>query len=108
MRRCKGPEGFVLISDAAPSAGLPDGSYPVWGETLTVSEGAVRNASGGLAGILGTLQGKGINVEYMYAFVQKSEGNAVLIFRFDEADKAIAVLKQAGVRVLSGEEMQKL
>jgi len=50
VRRCKGPEGFVLISDAAPCAGLPDGSYPVWGEMLTVSEGAVRNASGGLAG----------------------------------------------------------
>jgi hypothetical protein len=32
----------------------------------------------------------------------------VLIFRFDEADKAIAVLREAGVRVLSGEEMQKL
>jgi hypothetical protein len=68
----------------------------------------VPDRPGGLAGILGTLQGKGINVEYMYAFAQKSEGNAVLIFRFDEADKAIAVLQGAGVRVLSGGEMQKL
>jgi hypothetical protein len=68
----------------------------------------VPDRPGGLAGILGTLQGKGINVEYMYAFVQKSEGNAVLIFRFDDADKAIEVLRQAGIRVLSGEEMQKL
>jgi N-acetylglucosamine-6-phosphate deacetylase len=50
VRRCKGPDGYALISDAAPCAGLPDGAYPVWGETLTVSEGAVRNASGGLAG----------------------------------------------------------
>lgn len=50
VRRCKGPEGFALISDAAPCAGQPDGSYAVWGETLTLSEGAVRNASGGLAG----------------------------------------------------------
>jgi hypothetical protein len=68
----------------------------------------VPDRPGGLAGILGTLQGKGINVEYMYAFVQKSEGNAVLIFRFDDADKAIEVLRPAGIRVLSGEEMQKL
>ena len=50
VRRCKGPEGFALISDAAPCAGLADGAWPVWGETLTVSGGAVRNASGGLAG----------------------------------------------------------
>jgi hypothetical protein len=68
----------------------------------------VPDRPGGLAGILAALQGKGINVEYMYAFVQRSEGNAVLIFRFDDTDKAIAVLQQAGVRVLSGEEMQKL
>ncbi len=55
VRRCKGPEGFALISDAAPCAGLADGSYAVWGETLTVSEGAVRNASGGLAGSVALL-----------------------------------------------------
>lgn len=50
VARCKGPDGFALISDAAPCAGLPDGAYSVWGETLTVSGGAVRNATGGLAG----------------------------------------------------------
>lgn len=50
VKRCKGPEGFALISDAAPCAGLADGTYDVWGEPLTVAAGAVRNASGGLAG----------------------------------------------------------
>lgn len=55
VRRCKGPDGFALISDAAPCAGQPDGSYSVWGETLTVSAGAVRNASGGLAGSVALL-----------------------------------------------------
>jgi len=68
----------------------------------------VPDRPGGLSNILGTLQGKGINVEYMYAFVQKSEGNAVLIFRFDDADKAIAALREAGVRVLGGEEMRNM
>jgi N-acetylglucosamine-6-phosphate deacetylase len=50
VRKAKGPERVVLISDAVPAAGLPDGAYPVWGETLTLREGAVRNASGNLAG----------------------------------------------------------
>ena len=50
VKRCKGPGGFALVSDAAPCAGLPDGEHLVWGETLTLSNGAVRNASGGLAG----------------------------------------------------------
>lgn len=50
VRRCKGPDGYLLVSDAAPCAGLPDGDHLVWGETLTVTKGAVRNASGNLAG----------------------------------------------------------
>ena len=69
---------------------------------------AVPDRPGGLAGILATLQGKGINVEYMYAFVQRSEGNAVLIFRFDEPGKAVETLRAAGVRTLTDEEMRAL
>jgi hypothetical protein len=68
----------------------------------------IPDRPGGLAGILSALQGKGINVEYMYAFTQKSEGNAVLIFRFDEIDKAVDSLQKTGVRILSGEEVQRL
>ena len=68
----------------------------------------VPDRPGSLAEILGALQGKGINVEYMYAFTQKSEGNAVLIFRFDEVDKAVDSLQKIGVKLLSGEEVQRL
>jgi hypothetical protein len=68
----------------------------------------VPDRPGGLAFILNTLQGKGINVEYMYAFAQRNEGNAVLIFRFDEIDKAVKALLDAGTRILSGEEVQAL
>ena len=69
---------------------------------------AVPDRPGGLAGILATLRSTGINVEYMYAFVQRSEGNAVLIFRFDDVAKAVAALRAAGVRTVSNEEMRNL
>ena len=65
----------------------------------------VPDRPGGIAGILKVLDSAGINVEYMYAFVQKSAENAIIIFRFDEVEKAISVLQKAGVRVLSGEEV---
>ncbi len=68
----------------------------------------VPDRPGGLAGILGILQIAGINVEYMYAFVQKREDNAIVIFRFDDADKATQALLEAGVRVLTGEEVYAL
>ena len=48
--RAKGDARVALISDAMPAAGLVDGDYSVWGETLTVNGGAARNASGALAG----------------------------------------------------------
>jgi len=69
---------------------------------------AVPDRPGGLAKILGVLESGRINVEYMYAFVQRSGDNAIMIFRFDELDKAIQVLTGAGVRVLKGEELYAL
>jgi hypothetical protein len=68
----------------------------------------VPDKPGGLGGILKILDAAGINVEYMYAFVQRSGDNAIIIFRFDELDKAIRVLLDAGVRVLKGEEVYAL
>jgi len=68
----------------------------------------VPDKPGGLGGILKILDEAGINVEYMYAFVQRSGDNAIIIFRFDELDKAIRVLLDAGVRVLKGEEVYAL
>ena len=60
---------------------------------------------GGLWGVLTVLEASGINVEYMYAFVQKAGENAVIIFRFDEPARAAQALREAGVRVLAGEEV---
>ncbi len=49
----------------------------------------VPDRPGGLGEILRVLGAAGINVEYMYAFVQRSRDNAIVIFRFDELEKAI-------------------
>lgn len=68
----------------------------------------VSDRPGGLSEILNVMKDNGINVEYMYAFVQKSGGNAIIIFRFDELEKAIAVLQTAGIRILTGEEIYTL
>ncbi len=81
------------------------------GFTLSMTEVVaveVPDRPGGMAGILKALDGKGINVEYMYASAQKSGDDAVVIFRFDETDKAVETLQKAGVRILRGEEVQRL
>jgi hypothetical protein len=65
----------------------------------------VADKTGGLAGVLKTIEQEKLNVEYMYAFVNKSGENAVLIFRFDDMDKAIESLQRTGYTILSGEQI---
>lgn len=65
----------------------------------------VPDKPGGLASVLKKIKDGGLNVEYMYAFTQKSGETGIIIFRFDELDPAIETLKKAGVRILSGEEV---
>ncbi|HEX8559627.1 MAG TPA: N-acetylglucosamine-6-phosphate deacetylase [Pyrinomonadaceae bacterium] len=48
--RCKTAAGVSLISDAVAPAGLGDGEYRVWGETITVEGGRTRNERGSIAG----------------------------------------------------------
>jgi hypothetical protein len=97
----------LIVNDQEKTVGL----LKAGGFTVSINEVVavvVPDRSGGLASILNALQGMGINVEYMYAIVQKNEGNAVLILRFDELEKALSTLQAAGVRMLTGDEVQKL
>lgn len=65
----------------------------------------VPDRPGGLYQILRQLESVSINVEYMYAFVERLSENAVIIFRFDETDKAIKTLLDNGFNVLEGERL---
>jgi hypothetical protein len=74
------------------------------GFVTTVSEVLAIEVSdhpGGLADVLGVIEQAKINVEYMYAFTEKRNDRAVLIFRFENADAAIEALKHSDVNVIS-------
>lgn len=68
----------------------------------------VPDHPGGLASVLEPLRGANVNVEYMYAFVEKATDKAIVIFRFEETDAALAVLKKAGVSVLPADTVYGL
>jgi len=65
----------------------------------------VDDRPGGLHFILDVLTQAGINVEYMYAFVQQSGSNAIMIFRFDQLEQAVAVLEKNNVTVINGSKL---
>jgi hypothetical protein len=68
----------------------------------------VPDEPGGLAHVLNVLGTNGVNVEYMYAFVEKANDRAILVFRFDDLENAIRVLQQGGIRLLMEAEVLKL
>lgn len=68
----------------------------------------VDDRPGGLAGILKVLEDNGINVEYMYGFVEKQSDKALMVFRFDNIDEAIKVLMKNNVKVLAKNDVVKL
>ena len=53
--KLKGAAGLTLISDAVAAAGLGDGDYQIWGETINVKDGRTRNAGGSIAGSVITM-----------------------------------------------------
>jgi hypothetical protein len=59
----------------------------------------------GLYSILDVLDRSKVNVEYMYAFVERCGANAVIIFRFDDPEEAIKVLTHSGIQVLPGQRI---
>lgn len=59
----------------------------------------------GLFSILEILENGSVNVEYMYAFVERCGENAVIIFRFDDIESAIKVLLENDITVLKGERV---
>jgi len=69
---------------------------------------AVADEPGGLDKILQLLSDKGVNVEYMYAFVQADGKHAALILRFDKTDKAVEALTEHGIPIIPGETLYRM
>lgn len=65
----------------------------------------VTDQPGGLDNILSLISTQDISIEYMYAFVQKDPDKATLIFRFDKTDKALELLSNAGIHILTAKEL---
>jgi len=79
-------------------------------EGLMVSETEVIAAEvpdypGGLAGVLSELGAAGVNIEYLYAFIGRSAGKALVVFRVEDCEGAVRALDKKNIRVLGGEEV---
>lgn len=62
---------------------------------------------GGLAGLLELLSPSGLNIEYMYAHTSGRSDKAVMIFRFNDPDRAIELLQKSGISVVESAEVYR-
>ncbi|WP_045212083.1 ACT domain-containing protein [Desulfonatronovibrio magnus] len=97
---------LIVTDHEKAKKALKDNGFTVGRTNVVAAE--VEDRPGGLHDILSMLSTNGINVEYMYAFVQQSGKNAVLIFRFDRTDEAIETLQKNGVRIIPGSELYNI
>lgn len=68
----------------------------------------VDDRPGGLAAILKLLTEHGLNVEYMYGFVEKFSDKALLVFRFDDPDRALDILSKGNIKIVGNKDLGAL
>jgi len=92
----------------------PEKGYQVLHDSgFTVSETEVlavemKDIPGGLYEIVNTLGESDVNVDYAYAFVTTKAERAMLIIRVDNLEKAREVLTDAGIKLATKDEIQKI
>jgi len=95
----------LIVNDTDRAAfALKDAGFTVRRTPVVAVE--IPDRPGGLATVLHAL--RGTEVEYMYAFVQKSGEQALVVFRFENPEAATATLREAGARVLDAADVQKI
>jgi hypothetical protein len=78
---------------------LEDNGYTV--NITEVLAFEVGDHPGGLSDLLALFEDCSLNIEYMYAFTSRLDDKAILIFRFDDPDTALAHMKARGVNVIN-------
>jgi hypothetical protein len=97
----------LIVSDHEKAKkALKENGFTVGRTSVVAVE--VDDQPGGLNAILQILSAGGVNVEYMYAFVQQSSKTAIIVFRFDKTDQAIELLGKKGITVIPGETLYNL
>jgi hypothetical protein len=82
---------------------LEDAGFMV--NTTEVLALPVADHPGGLAYLLDILDAGKVNIEYMYAFSYGKGDKAIMVFRFENPDKALELLSAENVDIIKGIEL---
>jgi len=63
----------------------------------TVAAVEIEDKPGSLAALMELFRKSGINIEYLYASLEGSDGKAVVIFKLEDHEKGFEILKKSGL-----------
>ncbi len=69
---------------------------------------AVPDEPNGLNSTLAVFDEKGINLEYLYAFVSSNSDEAIVVMRLENMEKAIDALNESNVKILDENDIEDL
>ena len=62
----------------------------------------VRDEPGGLARVMKIFEDNNVNIEYLYATLEKTADKAVVIFRVEDIDSALKLIEDHNLNMVSG------
>ncbi|MBE7031403.1 MAG: ACT domain-containing protein [Ruminococcaceae bacterium] len=94
-----------IIVDNPDKAKLVLKGMGVISKTTDVVAVYIDDRSGGLAAVLNLVSNAGIGIEYMYAFLGRTEGKALMVLKADNEEMLEQVLTRHGVELAKPDEI---
>jgi hypothetical protein len=60
----------------------------------------IDDTPGGLAGVMKIFKEYNINIEYLYASLENKSGKAVVVFKLEDIERGIAIIKEKGLSMI--------
>jgi N-acetylglucosamine-6-phosphate deacetylase len=105
LYRCLGAVRIVLITDAMPGAGLPDGEYELLDQIVTVKDGKATLPDGTIGGSTGTMDGclrtmvQQVGIP-MHEAVRMASFNPAKVIKLDKSIGSIEIGKEANLAII--------
>lgn len=97
---------LIVNDDEAAHETLKDNGFLV--KTTEVVGVKIGDEPGKLSKALDVLDKEGINIEYLYAFMTRTEKHAYVVLRVADNSAAEKALENAGFHLITGDDVKKL
>ncbi len=94
-----------LIVDDSDKAKAALANIGVISKITDVIAVKIDDKTGGLASVLDTISDAGLAIEYMYAFLGRESGRALMVLKSDDDTKAESLLIGAGISLVDQSEL---